>query len=239
LLAKPNVKVLYRTQVTEVMGDEHVSGVILNGKQSFPLDGLFLAIGSKPNTRMFHGILQLDPQGYIVVKEGQKTSVEGVYAVGDIVDPIYKQAISAAGDGAKAALMVQQYLSDRLDGLVVEIQSMEQFHKEFKGSRVPVLVDFYAPWCGPCKKISPVVDAMAAKLSGKVKFLKVNLDKLHELGSLYGVRSMPTAILFSEAGEVLERKVGQEQVASFLRSLVQSPEVGSAALPRPVHKATH
>ncbi len=74
------------------------------------VDGIFLAIGSQPNSKLFQNQLLLDKQGYILSKD-QKTSVEGVYAVGDIVS-MYKQAITAAGDGAKVAIQIHQEKSE-------------------------------------------------------------------------------------------------------------------------------
>lgn len=241
LLSKPNVHMMFNTEVAEVKGNgENVTGVLLktNGKKTpFSLDGLFLAIGSKPNSRIFKGILDLDSAGYIVVHDGQKTSVEGVYAVGDIVDPYFKQAVSAAGDGAKAALQAQQFVSDRTNGLakqtiqkkesfngeVVEIHSLEQFEEELEKSGTIVLVDFYATWCGPCKRISPLLESTASKLSGKVKFLKVNVDKMGKISETYDIRSMPTALLFDSEGNVLQRKVGLGQIANLLQDLEKNP----------------
>ena len=117
LLAKSNVKVRFSTEVKEVKGiKDKLTSVTLKTKDKpdsdFPLDGLFLAIGSTPNSSLFKGKLELDPQGYIALKNVQETSVQGVYAIGDIVDPIYKQAITAAGDGAKAALQAERRLSE-------------------------------------------------------------------------------------------------------------------------------
>jgi len=73
------------------------------------IDGVFIAIGHKPNTELFKGQLDLDEKGYIVVK-GVKTSVEGVYAAGDVADPVYKQAITSAGTGCAAALEAEKYI---------------------------------------------------------------------------------------------------------------------------------
>jgi thioredoxin reductase (NADPH) len=115
LKAKSNVKIQFETEVTSVKGNEKVTGVVLKtkGKEvEFPLDGLFLAIGSKPNSALFKGVLKLDAQGYIALQKGQETSIPGIYAIGDIVDPVYKQAITAAGDGAKAALQAERRLSE-------------------------------------------------------------------------------------------------------------------------------
>jgi thioredoxin reductase (NADPH) len=117
LEAKANVKIFFNTQVQEVKGtkDNLTTLVLKSGdkpKYEQPIDGLFLAIGSQPNSQLFKGALELDAQGYIILKNGQETSVPGVYAMGDIVDPMYKQAITAAGDGAKAALQVERELSN-------------------------------------------------------------------------------------------------------------------------------
>jgi thioredoxin reductase (NADPH) len=247
LLAKSNVKIFYNTTVEEVKGDGvNVTGVVLktvDKKRLLALDGLFLAIGSKPNSELFKNVLELDPQGYIVLKKDQETSLSGVYAIGDIVDPIYKQAISAAGDGAKAAMQAQQSISDRGIGTalvknklpeplptrveVIEILTIEQLQKEIHASDVPVFVDFYASWCNPCKQISPRIDQSATQLAGKVKFLKINIDLVEQkLPHTYQVRSMPTALLFNPEGQVIERKIGSTQVLDLLKSLEKNQDSG-------------
>jgi thioredoxin reductase (NADPH) len=238
LLARPNIKVHFNTTVEKIVGDgSQLTEVVLktgNKKQTVPLDGLFLAIGSTPNSKMFQGMLELDKQGYIVLKNDQETSRQGVYAIGDIVDPIYKQAISAAGDGAKAALQAQQSISD-LEAKevaeivpsaatpskpeVIEITSIEQFEEELKSSEVPIFVDFYAAWCGPCKQISPRIDKSAAILAGHVKFLKVNVDLVQKLPGRYNVRAMPTVLLFQPDGQILNRKIGADQIIGLIKQL--------------------
>lgn len=118
LRAKPNVKIVFNTTIEQMKGNgsKLTSIMVKTGDTpaiDFPIDGLFLAIGSKPNSQTFAGKLELDPQGYIFLKSDQETSIPGIYAVGDIVDPVYKQAITAAGDGAKAALQAERHLSDK------------------------------------------------------------------------------------------------------------------------------
>jgi thioredoxin reductase (NADPH) len=242
LRQKENVKFVFETTVEEVRGDEHkVTGVVLkNGskKRPFALDGLFLAIGSTPNTKLFKNVLKLDEKGYIRLEKDQQTSIAGVYAIGDIVDPVYKQAISAAGDGAKAALQVQQFVSDRINHLakaplkesgsmmasnqgscVIEIQSEDELQSELESSVNPVVVDFYAPWCGPCKRVAPIIDNASNLLAGKIKFLKVNLDNIPNLTSAYAIKGMPTVLLLDPSGEELERKMGFDQINQLLQKL--------------------
>lgn len=233
LKEKPNVTFHFGTSVRQVLGDgENVTGVALNSDRTLALDGLFLAIGSKPNSEIFKEALELDAQGYILLKKDMETNIKGIYAIGDIVDPVYKQAISAAGDGAKAALQAQQYLSDRANLLVVnrsvekkeaahsviEITSVEQFNQELK-SGIPVFVDFYADWCGPCKNVAPDIESSAGRLSGKVRFLKVNVDKMGSLSKSYNVRAMPTVLLFDSSGNIQERRVGSDQIRDLLRTM--------------------
>ena len=83
----------------------------------------------------------------------------------------------------------------------------ENFKSEVLDSGIPVLVDFWAPWCGPCRMIAPVVDELAAELSGKLKVGKVNTDENTQLAGEYGVMSIPTLIVFKD-GEAAERLVG-------------------------------
>ena len=115
----PNIKVLFEHNTVEVLGDEDgVTGVRLrNGageEYDIDLSGFFLAIGHHPNTELFDRQLQLDEQGYIVVEPGtSKTSVEGVFAAGDVRDPHYRQAIVAAGSGCIAALDAERYLASQ------------------------------------------------------------------------------------------------------------------------------
>jgi thioredoxin reductase (NADPH) len=116
-----NVEILWEHTLDEVLGDEHgVTGVKLQhtgdkGAREVPVHGVFVAIGHTPNTAIFEGQLAMDG-GYVVVKSGTggfatATSVEGVFAAGDVADPIYRQAVTSAGSGCMAALDAERYLA--------------------------------------------------------------------------------------------------------------------------------
>lgn len=115
----PNIKVLFEHNTVEVLGDEDgVTGARLrkvDGEEyDIAISGFFLAIGHHPNTELFDGKLELDEQGYIVVEPGtSKTSVEGIFAAGDVRDPHYRQAIVAAGSGCIAALDAERWLASQ------------------------------------------------------------------------------------------------------------------------------
>lgn len=90
-----------------------------------------------------------------------------------------------------------------------------EFKKEVLESNIPVLVDFWAEWCGPCKMLAPTLDELSKELSGKVKILKMNVDENPAMPSALGIRGIPTMILFKN-GENVGTKVGVSPKASLL-----------------------
>lgn len=116
---KENIEILFNTNTEGLFGEEFVEGAHLvehRGTEherhfDIAIDGFFLAIGHQPNTRVFEGHIDLDEQGFIVTGPGSTaTSRPGVFAAGDVADPVYQQAISAAGMGCRAAIDVDRYL---------------------------------------------------------------------------------------------------------------------------------
>lgn len=116
-LADPKIEFLFNKKVGEVYGAEKVTGVSLidtvDGTEStLDLDGLFIAIGADPRTHLVHGQLELTSAGTIAVEgRSSRTSVTGVFAAGDVIDPTYRQAVTAAGSGTVAALDAEHYLA--------------------------------------------------------------------------------------------------------------------------------
>lgn len=119
VLENDKIEVLFNTNTVSLFGQELLEGarVVTNrgteneNEYAIAIDGFFLAIGHKPNTGVFAGQIELDEQGYVVTIPGRTaTSVEGVFAAGDVADPVYQQAISAAGMGCRAALETERFL---------------------------------------------------------------------------------------------------------------------------------
>jgi thioredoxin reductase (NADPH) len=118
-LQHPKIEVIWNTVVSEIHGEDGVEAVTLTdtvtGEQRrFPTDGVFVAIGHSPNTALFQGQLTLDDHGYIVLADGEstRTSVEGVFAAGDVADSYYRQAVTAAGTGCRAAIDAERWLAE-------------------------------------------------------------------------------------------------------------------------------
>jgi thioredoxin reductase (NADPH) len=115
----PNIEIHWYTETEEILGKDEVEAVrVFNNqtgvKTDIPISGFFVAIGHKPNTDLFKGVLDMDESGYLITKPGStKTNIEGVFAAGDAQDKIYRQAVTAAGTGCMAALDAERYLAEK------------------------------------------------------------------------------------------------------------------------------
>jgi thioredoxin reductase (NADPH) len=244
----PHISCQFNTQITEIVGNEnHVTSVKLttNGTPTtLACDGVFLAIGHEPNTKLFTNTLTLDATGYIILKSNsQETSIPGIFAAGDVADHRYRQAGVAAGDGIKAALEAQRFLTDHgfTDQVatsleqklydpqalqaekLTEITSEAQFSHEVLESKQPVFVDFYTPYCPSCLQMMPLVATVAAKFKGSVKFVKVDGAKLPQLLKRFVVTSVPCFLVFyggvlaGRATSVMTKRELQDFVQKFLQ----------------------
>jgi thioredoxin reductase (NADPH) len=116
-LKNPKIQVLWNTEVAEVLGDDKgvnglaLKNVVTGATSEKAVQGLFLAIGHKPNTELFKGIIETEDNGYLRTKKGTSyTNVDGVFAAGDVQDHVYRQAITAAGTGCMAAIDAERWL---------------------------------------------------------------------------------------------------------------------------------
>lgn len=240
IVAKPNIEILYNTNVKEVVGDnEKVVGLKIYNNQNdktsdLAVDGMFLAIGAVPNSKLFKNKLEMDKKGYITLKNGQETSKSGVFVVGDVCEPEYKQLVIAAGQGAKAAMQTQKFLEDigydvnkfekankpvivkedevkEKFGHTIEITDVDQFKKEVLDYNGNVVVDFYASWCYPCKMMMPIIKKMAQDLPD-IKFVKADVSEIDSLGAIWAVRGVPTFIFFKDGKNIHRFSGGRDEV---------------------------
>jgi thioredoxin reductase (NADPH) len=121
----PKISFLLDSEVIEVLGENAVTGVLVRNIQTdekieLPVQGLFLAIGHKPNTDLFKGLIDTDEVGYIVPVEHTMTNIPGVFAAGDVTDHRYRQAVTAAGDGCRAAIDVERWLENQGEEVYIE-----------------------------------------------------------------------------------------------------------------------
>ncbi|KKP35460.1 MAG: Thioredoxin reductase [candidate division TM6 bacterium GW2011_GWF2_32_72] len=230
--ATNNIEILFNCQPKAVLGEELVTALEVfykdkNKLETIPLDGVFLAIGHKPNTDLFIGQLDLDKEGYIKVEgRSQKTSKPGVFAAGDVEDNIYRQAGIAAGAGTKAALDAMHFLRnlgvnksvlEKIEGKLFEVP----LDKKVELSRVDtekelgqvladndlVLLDFYGDLCPTCLQMLPVLEFVASKFAEKLKVIKNNVDNDPQLLKKYVIKKVPTFLIFKK-GEIAARYSG-------------------------------
>ncbi len=109
------IDIIWNSEVVDVLGEDFVSGVVLKDtktgeEQKFDCEGLFVAIGHTPATKLFDGVLPTNQKGYLEINHDTSTKIPGVFAAGDVADARYRQAITAAGEGCKAALEAEHYI---------------------------------------------------------------------------------------------------------------------------------
>lgn len=240
----PKITVHWNTQVLDVFGeDSHMKGVHIKNNKTGEEDqlhvrGLFYAIGHTPNTALFKGQLDLDEVGYIVTHNGTvETSVEGVFAAGDVQDHEFRQAITAAGTGCMAAMLAERWLSSR--GLIqefhqpaeAEIEAKPTAHKTeaeelaefdpdalrhtggyalrklFHESDRLLMVKYVSPTCGPCHTLKPILDRVVEEFDGKMHLVEIDITADPDIAETAGVASTPTIQFFKDR-ELIDQMVG-------------------------------
>lgn len=251
VLNNAKITIHWHTEPVDVFGEnDRLTGIKLKNNQTgvesdLKVKGLFYAIGHTPNTDLFKGQLELDSVGYIKVKpDTVKTSVEGVFAAGDVQDHEYRQAITAAGTGCMAALLAERWLSEHnliqeyhqneteegkatpeTESKVQETESTfdikETRHyggyalrKLFHEGDRLLIVKYVSPTCGPCKALKPILDKVIDEYENKVYFVEIDIEEDPDIAKMGQVIGTPTIQFFKNTELVKEMK-GVKQKSEF------------------------
>ncbi|MEL7037112.1 MAG: thioredoxin-disulfide reductase [Cyanobacteria bacterium J06592_8] len=256
VLENPKITVHWNTQAVDVYGNGKMEGIrIKNNKTDEQIElsvgGLFYAIGHTPNTQIVKDQIELDDVGYIVTQHGSvETSVEGVYAVGDVQDHEFRQAITAAGSGCMGAMLAERWLS--ANGLIQEFKQTETteptkeetpsetvadteetfdpdatrhiggyaLRKLYHDSDRLIMVKYVSPTCGPCHRLKPILDKVVSEFEGKIHFVEIDIEQDPEIAQNAGVSGTPTIQFFKE--KALVKQLKGVQPKSLYRELIQS-----------------
>lgn len=200
-MANPKIKWIWSSVLQEIKGDGLVETVVIKNIKTgelseMPINGVFFFVGTIPKTDLVKGKVDLDEQGYIITNEQMETSVPGVYAAGDCRVKYLRQVVTAASDGAIAAVAAEKYLAEE-----------EGFKQQVLNSTEPVMVAFWAP------QIEESIAAMSElerwlEESGKgVKLVKIDTYRNQRLVKRYSVENIPSVLLFHK-GELISRLSG-------------------------------
>jgi thioredoxin reductase (NADPH) len=256
VLKNPKITVHWNTEAVDIFGtDDRMEGIkvknIKTGEETdLQVRGLFYAIGHTPNTQLFKGQLELDEVGYIVTKHGTvETSVEGVYATGDVQDHEFRQAITAAGTGCMGAMLAERWLS--ANGLVQEFHQTEASEKApepekeqisdteedfdpaatrhvggfalrklYHESDRLIVVKYSAPTCGPCHTLKPILSKVIDEFDGKVHYVEIDIEADPEIADNAGVTGTPTVQFFKDKG-LVDQVRGVKQ-KSLYREMIEN-----------------
>jgi len=249
VLANPSITVHWHRQVLDCSGSDWLEAITLRDAESgateeLAVKGLFYAIGHTPNTRLLRGQLDVDSKGYLVTRPGRpETSIEGVFAAGDVADAEWRQGITAAGSGCQAALAAERWLSHHNLAVEVRRQSVEPeavgepkrtadsdeanysadalwqkgsyaLRKLYHDSDRPLLVVYTSPTCGPCHVLKPQLKRVLDELGGAAQGVEIDIEADPEIAQQAGVTGTPTVQLFFRK-ELKQQFKGVQQRSTF------------------------
>ena len=253
--ANPQITVHWNTEVVDASGDDWLRALTLrnraSGEQSvLAVRGLFYAIGHTPNTELLKGQLDCDAKGYLTTKPGRpETSLEGVYAAGDVADAEWRQGITAAGSGCQAALAAERWLSHHDLARLVSRDSVEPkqaetpqasetateatydpnalwqkgsyaLRKLYHDSSKPLLVVYTSPSCGPCHVLKPQLKRVLDELQGMAQGIEIDIEADQAIAEQAGVNGTPTVQLFF-GKELKQQWRGVKQRSEFKTAIEQ------------------
>ena len=249
VLANDAITVHWNSEIDDVSGDDWMQSMTLlnrikGSSTTLSVKGLFYAIGHTPNTDLLQGQLDLDGKGYLKTETGRpETSMEGVFAAGDVADAEWRQGITAAGSGCKAALAAERWLSHHNLATRVQREDVEPavaerpvnvdvtteatydpqaqwqkgsfaLRKLYHDSSKPLLVIYTSPSCGPCHVLKPQLQRVIQELGGSAQAVVIDIEADQEIAEQAGVNGTPTVQLFHNKAMVKQWR-GVKQRSEF------------------------
>jgi len=215
-LANPKMEFKWNTMVHSFEGEERLERVVLKNLKTGELepvsvDTCFEFIGYEPNTEIFKGVLPMTKQGYLITNEVMETSVQGVFACGDVREKELKQVATAVGDGAIAGYMAERFIAD------TEVFENQIMQKEKIG-----LIYVYSAIDAPSRELLPMMQDIEKEFDGKVKLSVLDLYKGKRLCDRLSCDVEPMTIFYTKNGEVVEMSTecAKAKVSTRLKALV-------------------
>ncbi|KAG0622004.1 hypothetical protein M758_3G065100 [Ceratodon purpureus] len=231
VLNNPNITVHFNTETVDIeaddkgqMGGLRLRDIVTGDERSLKVRGLFYGIGHSPNSQLLEGQIELDAAGYVVVEPGTtNTTVEGVYAAGDLQDYEWRQAVTAAGSGCMAALSVERYLvandllvefhqpaqeevkkkeltkediDQKFDISMTKHKGQYALRKLYHESPRVIGVLYTSPTCGPCRSLKPILNKVIDEYSNDVHFVEIDIEEDPEIAEAGGIMGTPTVQFF-------------------------------------------
>lgn len=194
--ANDKLKWIWNSTVDEIVGDDIVEKVVVRNiktgeKSEVECNGVFIFVGTVPKTDFLKGVAEMDQRGYVVTNELCETSADGIYCVGDARQKYLRQVITAAADGAIAAVAAEKYLVEE-----------EGYHKQVIEPKVPVLVTFWSVTSEPSMALIGTVETVAERHVGKIAVAKIDTYKNQRIAKRLNVTTIPTIVLMDQGKEV-------------------------------------
>ena len=249
VLANSKITIHWNTSVTEAIGNDWLEKIRVDSHNSknkeIEVKGLFYAIGHTPNTSFLDNQISIDEKGYIKCNPGRpETSLEGIFAAGDVADSEWRQGVTAAGSGCMAALAAERWLTEKDLSITIKrdkpdpeksenlTEEEEETNEEtfdfnsqwqkgsyalrklYHESSKPILVIFSSPSCGPCHVLKPQLKRVINELEGEVQGIEIDIDKDQDIAKQAGINGTPTVQLFKD--KLLKREwKGVKQRSEF------------------------
>jgi thioredoxin reductase (NADPH) len=207
----PKIKWVWNSTLAEIKGDGIVESVVLKNVKTNELtemetNGVFIYVGTVPQTAFLKDSgLKLDSRGYIITNEQMETNIEGVFGVGDARVKYLRQVITAAADGAVAAVAAEKFIAEE-----------EGFRASVLEEECPVAVVFWSPMVEKAIQAMPMIEATIGSYDKKVKLWKMDTYRNQRVAKRYGVTENPT-IVFVHNGEVIRTLVDTEVTEDNIR----------------------